>query len=76
MYIYESHLGGLYTALDELDYELLYCEECGDFDMLLGFAETREEAWALLKDETDIDGSGGWDYNYVQEFLKNWDEPI
>lgn len=74
MYIYESHMGGLYVYDDELDFEDLYCEECGDFDFLLGYAETREDAWNLLKDDTDINGSGGWNYDYVQEFLKNWED--
>ena len=75
MYIYESHMGGLYTLDEPLDYEDLYCEECGDSDSLLGYAEIREDVWNLLKDDTDIDGSGGWDYNYVQEFINgNWDE--
>ena len=50
MYIYESHMGGLYTLDEPLDYEDLYCEECGDSDWLIGYAETREEAWNLLKD--------------------------
>ena len=74
MYIYESHMGGLFVSDDELDYEQTYCETCGDSDFLLGYAETREEAWNLLKDDTDINGSGGWNYDYVQEFLKNWEE--
>lgn len=74
MYIYESHMGGLFVSDDELDYEQTYCEECGDSDFLLGYAETREEAWNLLKDDTNINGSGGWNYEYVQEFLKNWEE--
>ena len=75
MYIYESHMGGLYTSDEPLDYEDLYCEECGDSDSLIGYAETREEVWNLLKDDTDIDDSGGWDYDYVQEFINsNWDE--
>lgn len=74
MYIYESHMGGLYTSDYPLDYEQTYCETCGDSDFLLGYAETREEAWELLKNDTNIDGSGGWDYEYVQEFLKNWEE--
>ena len=75
MYIYESHMGGLYTSDDILDYEDLYCEECGDSDGLIGYAETREEAWNLFKDDKDIDGSGSWDYNYVQEFINsNWEE--
>ena len=49
-------------------------DDCGDFDFLIGYAETREEAWELLKDDTNIDGSGGWDYDYVKEFLKNWEK--
>ena len=75
MYIYESHMGGLYTSDEPLDYEDLYCEECGDSDSLLGYAETKEDVWNLLKDETDIDGSDGWDCDYVQEFINgNWNE--
>ncbi|GAA6275831.1 hypothetical protein F170042I7_20170 [Blautia caecimuris] len=73
MYIYESHMGSLFVSDDILDYEQTYCETCGDSDFLLGYAETREEAWNLLKDDTNINGSGGWNYDYVQEFLKNWE---
>lgn len=73
MYIYQSHMGGLYTSDDELDYEQTYCETCGDSDWLIGYTETREEAWDLLKDDTNIDGSGGWDYEYIQDFLRNWE---
>ena len=72
MYIYEGHMGSLFASLWEL--EECYCEICGDSDQLIGYAETREEAWELLKDETDIDGSGGWNYEYVQDFLRNWDD--
>lgn len=63
MYIYQNHLGGgLYTSDCWLDPEELYCEECGDSDWLLGEAETREEAYELLKDED-------YDEGYIQEFL-------
>lgn len=74
MYIYQGHMGELFVSYCELGYESLYCETCGDSDWLIGYAETREEAWNLLKDDTDIDGSGGWNYDYVKEFLKNWEE--
>lgn len=74
MYIYASHMGGLFVSDEILDYEQTYCETCGDSDRLIGYAETREDAWNLLKDDTDINGSGGWNYDYVQEFLKNWEE--
>lgn len=53
MYIYEGHLGGLYTSDYVLDYDDLYCETCGDSDTYIGYADTREEAWELLKDSTD-----------------------
>lgn len=32
MYLYESHLGGLYTMEDIRSYDELYCETCGDSD--------------------------------------------
>ena len=75
MYIYESHMGYLYVDDDILDYDERYCEQCGDSDWFIGRANTREEAWNLLKDDTNTDGfSGGWDYEYIQDFiLKNWD---
>lgn len=75
MYIYSDHLGGgLYTTDEPLTYEELYCETCGDSDQYIGYAGSRKEAWDLLRDDTDIDGSGGWDYQYVQEFLEaNWE---
>ena len=59
MYIYESHMGGLFVSDEVLSYEQTYCETCGDSDYLIGYAETREEAWNLLKNDTDINGSGG-----------------
>lgn len=74
MYIYESHMGGLFVSDEVLSYEQTYCEICGDSDFLIGYAETREEAWNLLKDDTDINGSDGRNYDYIQEFLKNWEE--
>lgn len=49
MYIYASHMGGLFASSNELSYEQLYCEECGDSDSLIGEADSAEEAWALLK---------------------------
>ena len=54
MYIYEGHMGGLYTSDEPLDYEDLYCEECGDSDWLIGYAETREDAWNLSSLVTDL----------------------
>lgn len=69
MYIYEGHMGSLYVSEEMLDDEDLYCETCGDSDWLIGEADTKEEAWELLKDVTDMNGSGGWDYDYVKAFI-------
>lgn len=49
MYIYESHMGGLFARSDEMSFEERYCETCGDSDSLIGEANSAEEAWALLK---------------------------
>lgn len=49
MYIYESHMGGLFASSDEMSFEELYCETCGDSDSLIGEAESAEDAWELLK---------------------------
>lgn len=73
MYIYKSHLGSLYTSDSELSLDEVYCEQCGDYDWLIGYAATRSEAWDLLKDDVDINYCGGWDFSYVQDFLdENW----
>lgn len=73
MYIYESHMGGLFVSDEVLSYEQTYCETCGDSDYLIGYAETREEALELLKDNTNINGFG-CNFDYILEFLKNWEE--
>lgn len=62
-------MGSLYTSDEPLDYEDTYCEIFGESDLLIGCANTREEAWNLLKSYTDIDGSDYWYYEYIQEFL-------
>lgn len=74
MYIYESHMGGLYVSDEELPWEGLYCETCGDTDWLIGYAETREEARDLLERHAD-DMDTLWSEEHIRDFLKeNWDE--
>ncbi|MCD7725852.1 MAG: hypothetical protein LUI12_09965 [Clostridiales bacterium] len=72
-YIYESHLGGYFTSTEEIDFEYLHCEECGDCDWLVGQASNRAEAKALLwteeYDTEDYDGSE------IQKFIEEeWEE--
>ena len=58
-YLYESHLGGLYASDEELDYDSLYCSQCGDSDWPIGTFENIKDFWELVKADCDIDGSGG-----------------
>ena len=60
MYLYESHMGGLYSTQEEQEFEDLYCEQCGDSDWFIGEHETLEEYWNLIKEDCSINGSGGW----------------
>ena len=72
MYIYQSHMDGLYATNEFLSYEETYCETCGDSDTLIGSTESADEAWVLLKDECDIDGSGGYEVDYVKACINGW----
>lgn len=65
MYLYDGHMGTLYTTEDVLDTKDTYCESCNDCDELLGEFNTLSEFWKLLKPCCDIDGCGGYSLNYV-----------
>ena len=64
-YIYESHMGGLYTSEYLLPWDYLYCETCGDSDLEMGLATNREEAKRI------IEGSGMYSDEYIKQFLGN-----
>lgn len=51
MYIYASHMGGLFTADEPLEWEVLYCETCGDSDTEIGRFDENDpmSAWKALK---------------------------
>lgn len=68
-YLYESHLGGIYITDNMLDRDKLYCEDCGDSDWLIGSFETVKDFWNLVKDECDINGSGGWSLQYIYSMM-------
>ena len=65
MYLYENHMGGLYSTQEEQEFEDLYCEQCGDSDWFIGEYETLGEYWNLIKDDCSINGSGGWSLKYI-----------
>ena len=68
-YLYESHLGGLYTSDELLGFRDVYCETCGDIDTYIGSFETIYDFWRLIKDGCDIDGNGGWSLQYIYPFM-------
>lgn len=51
------------------DFDDLFCETCGDCDWEIGEYENMEEAWGLLKNETDIFGTGGYSLCSVCSFI-------
>lgn len=68
-YLYASHIGGLFSTDYMMSSEECYCEECGDSDWLIGEYETLKEFWNLVKDDCDINGSGGWNLQYVYPMI-------
>lgn len=70
MYIYESHMGGLYSSEYSIPFDRLYCDTCGDSDRELGRVNTVEELVALLADDVAWPSErGGWDFDYFVRFL-------
>lgn len=51
MYVYESHMGGLFTSDEPLEWNDLYCEECGDSDQEIGFVPDGDlnALWDLIR---------------------------
>ena len=68
-YLYDSHMGGLYTSDEKLNYDYLYCEQCGDSDTLIGSFSTIQDFWNLIKEKCSINGSGGYSLQYVYPIL-------
>lgn len=60
-YVYESHLGGLYTSDDYISPDELYCEQCGDSDYEIGSFDTFEEFLRYYADNIYVDP---WDGGY------------
>ena len=61
VYVYESHLGGLYTSDDCIPYDELYCEQCGDSDYEIGSFDTFEEFLRYYADNIYVNP---WDGGY------------
>ena len=70
VYVYESHLGGLYTSDDYIPYDELYCEQCGDSDYEIGLFDTFEEFLRYYADNIYVDpGDGGYSLDLVISYV-------
>lgn len=67
IYIYESHLGGLYISDKEL--KETYCETCGDYDLLGCMANDWMDVANYLRSKLDVFGLGGFDMEYCIDFF-------
>lgn len=68
-YVYENHLGGLYTSDDYIPSDELYCEQCGDSDYEIGSFDTFEEF--LESHADDIDCNDGWGGYSLESVIEN-----
>ena len=64
IYIYESHMGGLYAGDYELSYEQRYCDICNDSDCFMGRANDEKELLDLLKVFSE-----DYDDEYIEYFF-------
>lgn len=70
MFIYESHLGGLFATRMALTDT--YCDECGDSDTYVGYANTRAQAKAVLKGYGE---ASFYSKRYIKDFIEeNWEK--
>lgn len=66
-YVYENHLnGGFYTSDEELSVEELYCEQCEDHDLPIGYFDNAEDLRKELKEF-----SVGYEESFIDEFVSS-----
>ena len=67
VYVYESHMGGLFFSEDVM--EDTYCEECGDYDLYIGVVYNRNELVQLLINQE-------YDSEYINDILEDYERYI
>ena len=77
IYAYESHMGGIYFSQSEYDVDDLYCEQCGDYDWLIGEADNAKDMVAKLADYLVVEPyDGGYDLSEVLEDMNKYFDDI
>lgn len=73
MYIYEHCLGYLYTSNIYYEKHQLYRPRCFDYDILIGEANTKEDAYKLLMNYKAINPGRTLEYilNFIEENFKD-----
>ena len=59
-------MGGIYTSSEDLDFDSLYCDECGDSDWPIGEADTFTEAFQLLRGDSS---TRHYELGYIHRLL-------
>lgn len=79
LYIYDDHCGnGYYVTDEELDYDTLYCETCGDSDTLVTEG-TKKQIIQKCKDciaELINEGADEWEIRQAHQELEEIEELI
>lgn len=78
VWIYESHMGGLFASSEPIPAEYLYCEQCGDNDWEVGEFETLDDFLRYWADNIYVDdGMGGYPLeNVLDAVAKSFNEDI
>lgn len=72
MWLYEGHMGDLFLVDHPLSSDERYCEACGDSDWEIGAVNNAEDVLRFLADGiAALPGDGGWDMDYIMEFLQD-----
>lgn len=71
-YIYATHTGGLFVSSEKYSGETLWCDECQDWDVLIGCAHSKEEAVEVIKTCWYYAREYGFDQysNYIEQVLR------
>lgn len=70
VWVYENHLGGLYTESKEIPTNWLYCDSCCDSDIKIGAFETFADFIKYYVDDIVVNhGDGGYSIERIIEWV-------
>lgn len=72
VWVYESHLGGLFATSNQLTVDECYCEQCGDYDWEVGCFESMADFIAVYADNIAVSRyDGGYDIDFINYAIGN-----